>query len=77
MDVEFKVREILSNSLGISNGFSLHDKFTDLGADSLDTVELVIEVEESFGIEVTDSETDACATPQQLIELVERKLQKA
>jgi acyl carrier protein len=76
MDVELKVKEIVSDSLGLTSEFSVHDKFIDLGADSLDTVELVIEVEESFGVELNDIETESCSTPQHLISLIEKKLQQ-
>ncbi|NKC30175.1 acyl carrier protein [Falsiroseomonas selenitidurans] len=44
----------------------------DLGADSLDRIELVIAVEETFGVEITDEEADACTTVQDIAALVAR-----
>lgn len=76
MDVELKVKEIVSDALGLTSEFSIHDKFIDLGADSLDTVELVLEVEENFGVELTDIETTSCVTPHHLINFIEKKLQQ-
>jgi acyl carrier protein len=45
----------------------------DLGADSLDQVELSMAVEEEFSIEVTDDEADACTTIGNWIDLVHQK----
>lgn len=58
--VEEKVRDIIVNELGASpDKVVLDAKFVeDLGADSLDTVELVMAFEEEFGIEVPEEETD-------------------
>ena len=57
---EEKVRDIIVNELGASpDKVVLDAKFVeDLGADSLDTVELVMAFEEEFGIEVPEEETD-------------------
>ena len=46
----------------------------DLGADSLDTVELVMAIEESFGIEIPDESAESIATVQQAIDYVEKHL---
>ena len=58
--IEEKVREIIVNELGASPDKVVPEaKFVeDLGADSLDTVELVMAFEEEFGIEVPEEETD-------------------
>lgn len=74
MNVEAKIKELIISTLGLTQPFSLHDNFTDLGADSLDTVELVLNVEENFGVELNDFEAEACTTPQHLISLIESKL---
>lgn len=46
----------------------------DLGMDSLDHVELVMIVEEEFGIEINDDEALACLTLKQAVDLIDRKL---
>ena len=59
-----KVKDIILDKLGAEE-----DKITetasfmdDLGADSLDTVELIMEMEEEFGIEIPDEEAEKLAT---------------
>ena len=66
MSVEEKVREIIVDQLGVDEkqvtaGASFID---DLGADSLDTVELVMALEEEFDIEIPDDEAEKIATVQ-------------
>ena len=58
--IEEKVRDIVVTELGASPDKVVPEaKFVeDLGADSLDTVELVMAFEEEFGIEVPEEETD-------------------
>jgi len=63
-DAEQKIKEIIINELGVEP-----DKVTpeasfveDLGADSLDTVELVMAFEEEFGIEITDEDAEQLQT---------------
>lgn len=46
----------------------------ELGADSLDVIELVMAFEELFGIEITDDETDGLSTVKQAIDLLESKV---
>ena len=46
----------------------------DLGADSLDVIELVMAFEEEFGVEITDDETDDIQTVKQAIDLLESKV---
>ena len=66
MSVEEKVKEIIVDQLGVDEkqvtaGASFID---DLGADSLDTVELVMALEEEFDIEIPDDEAEKIATVQ-------------
>jgi len=70
MSVEEKVRSIVSKQLGIgedevNNESSFID---DLGADSLDTVELVMSLEEEFDIEISDDEAENILTVQAAID---------
>lgn len=59
-DIESKVKDIIVEQLGVSaDQVKLESKFIeDLGADSLDTVELVMAFEEEFGIEVPDEDAE-------------------
>ena len=63
MDVEGKVKEIIVNKLGVdANQVTLDASFTnDLGADSLDTVELVMEFEKAFNIQIPDEDAEKIA----------------
>jgi acyl carrier protein len=58
--IEDRVKDIIVDQLGVSaDQVTLEAKFIeDLGADSLDTVELVMAFEEEFGIEVPDEEAE-------------------
>ncbi len=47
----------------------------DLGADSLDTVELVMEVEETFGISVPDEDATKIQTVKDIVDYIEKRLQ--
>jgi len=70
--VEERVKEIVVEQLSVkeeevSNESSFVD---DLGADSLDTVELVMALEESFGCEIPDEEAEKIQTVQQAIDYI-------
>jgi acyl carrier protein len=69
-----RVKKIVVEQLGvkeedITNESSFVD---DLGADSLDTVELVMALEEEFGIEIQDEEAEKITTIQQAIDFIEK-----
>ncbi|MCL2161903.1 MAG: acyl carrier protein [Betaproteobacteria bacterium] len=71
-DIEQRVRKIVAEQLGVvetefENGASFVD---DLGADSLDTVELVMALEEEFECEIPDEEAEKITTVQQAIDYV-------
>lgn len=70
MSVEAKVKSIVAKQLGVgedevNNESSFID---DLGADSLDTVELVMSLEEEFDIEISDDEAEKILTVQAAID---------
>ena len=72
MSTEERVKKIVAEQLGsgedeISNESSFID---DLGADSLDTVELVMALEEEFDIEIPDDDAEKIATVQAAIDFV-------
>ncbi len=72
--IEEKVKEIIVEQLGVSaEQVTTQAKFIeDLGADSLDTVELVMAFEEEFGIEVPDDEAEKLQSVGDVIAFVEK-----
>ena len=63
-EIESKVKEIIVEKLGVEESeVTLEASFTnDLGADSLDTVELIMEFEKEFGITIPDDQAEMIAT---------------
>jgi acyl carrier protein len=72
-NIESKVRDIIVEQLGVNAEQVTNDaKFIeDLGADSLDVVELVMAFEEEFGIEVPDDEAEKLVTVGDVVRYVE------
>ena len=72
-DVEAKVKDIIINELGVEpEKVTPEASFVeDLGADSLDTVELVMAFEEEFGMEIPDEEAEKIQTVGQAIQYIE------
>ena len=72
---EEKVKKIVMDHLGIDEGKILPDSrfIDDLGADSLDTVELVMAFEEQFGIEIPDDAAETISTVQNAIDFINSK----
>lgn len=73
MSVADDVKQIVVEQLGVDEEeVKPEAKFVeDLGADSLDTVELVMAMEEKFGIDIPDSEAEKIATVKDAIDYVE------
>ncbi len=76
MDVQAKVKEIIVQQLGVDA-----EKVTptasfvdDLGADSLDVVELVMAFEEEFGVEIPDEAAEKIATVKDAIDYLQANL---
>ena len=74
-DVSSKVKKIVADHLGIEEVKVNDDSsfIDDLGADSLDTVELVMAFEEEFGAEISDSEAEKILTVGDAIKFIESK----
>ena len=77
-DVAQKVKAIIAEQLGakvedVTDGASFVD---DLGADSLDTVELVMALEEEFGIEIPDEDAEKMSNVGEAVRYVEEKSSK-
>ena len=72
MSVEEKVKEIIVDQLGVDEKqVNAEASFIDdLGADSLDTVELVMALEEEFDIEIPDEDAEKIATVQNAIDYI-------
>lgn len=75
---EEKVREIISKQLGVDQSEVIADAsfVEDLGADSLDTVELVMAFEEAFNIEIPDEDAEKIAKVKDAIDYITNKLAK-
>ena len=77
-DIEDRVKKIVVEHLGVEESKIQSDsKFIDdLGADSLDTVELVMAFEEEFGSEISDSEAEKILTVGDAIKFIESNSNK-
>jgi acyl carrier protein len=72
MSVEEKVREIIVDQLGVDEKQVTDEAafIDDLGADSLDTVELVMALEEEFDVEIPDEEAEKISKVQHAIDYI-------
>jgi acyl carrier protein len=75
MAVEERIREIIVEQLGVSADEAVNEAsfIDDLGADSLDIVELVMAIEEEFGIEVPDEDAERMQNIGDVISYVQEK----
>lgn len=74
-DTAARVRDIIAQELGVEQKKVVDDAnfVDDLGADSLDTVELVMAFEEEFGIEIPDEDAETMQTVGEAIEYLNAK----
>ena len=74
-DISSKIKKMVADHLGIEESKVLEEAnfIDDLGADSLDTVELVMAFEEEFGSEISDSEAEKILTVGDAIKFIESK----
>ena len=75
MTVEDRLRDVVSDMIGINKERIQNDSYfiEDLGCDSLDTVEILMSVEEEFGFEISDEEGERIKTFGQAVEFLKSK----
>jgi acyl carrier protein len=75
--LESKVKEIVAEQLGVpAEEIALDSTFTsDLGADALDQVELIMAFEEEFDIDIDDDDAEKLRTVQDVIDFVAKRVQ--
>jgi acyl carrier protein len=75
-DIEQRVKKIVAEQLGVNEAdVKIDSSFVDdLGADSLDTVELVMALEEEFECEIPDEEAEKITTVKQAVDYVNANL---
>ncbi len=78
MNVFKEIGEIVSKQLGIRvEEIKTESSFNDdLGADSLETVELVMNIEEKFGIEIPDDDIEKMKTVDDLVKYIESRVKQ-
>ncbi len=76
LSIEEKVKQIIVEELGVDEAeVTVNARFIDdLGADSLDTVELVMRFEEDFGIEIPDEDAEKILSVREAVTYIEAKL---
>ena len=74
-DIETRVKEIIINKLGVEDSqITPEASFTnDLGADSLDTVELVMEFEKAFNLQIPDEDAEKIGTVGDAVKYIKSK----
>jgi acyl carrier protein len=77
--IEERVKKIIAEQLGVNENEITHESsfVDDLGADSLDTVELVMALEEEFGTEIPDEDAEKITTVQQAIDYIKSHIKEA
>ena len=78
MSVEIKVKKIVVDQLGVSEEEVKDDAWfvDDLGADSLDTVEMVMAFEDEFGIEIPDEDAEKIRVVKDAVVYIDKKVSK-
>jgi len=75
MDTFETVKEIIQDKLGVEESKITREAsfIDDLGADSLDTVELIMQMEEEFGMEIPDEEAEKLTTVGSVVDYIDEK----
>jgi len=76
MSIEEKIKKIICEQLEVDEKDVIPEAsfVDDLGADSLDQVELIMAMEEEFGISISDEEAEKIATVRNAIEYIEKNM---
>ena len=77
--IEQRVRKIIAEQLGVNEAEIKNESsfVDDLGADSLDTVELVMALEEAFEVEIPDEDAEKIRTVQDAIDYIDKRAKVA
>ena len=75
MNVKEEVGKVLAKRINIEN-LKEEDELTALGLDSLDLVEVMLEIEEVFGIEFSSEEIEECKHLKDVLDLINKKIAK-
>jgi len=73
MEIENKVKSIIAEQLAIVEPKDTDTLIDDLGMDSLDGVELIMTLEEEYGIEIPDEDTEKIVTVKDTIEYIKKR----
>ena len=78
MNIEEKVKDIITEQLGVKKEEVKPESsfIDDLGADSLDTVEVVMALEEEFAIEIPDEDAEKITTVGEAVKYIDGKIKK-
>lgn len=73
-NTETRVKMIIAEQLGVEESSVTNEKYfvKDLGADSLDTVELVMKLEDEFNIEISDDDAEKIVTVQSALDYINK-----
>ena len=75
-EIETRVKKIVSEQLGVKEEVTLDASFVDdLGADSLDTVELVMALEEEFETEIPDEDAEKIVTIKDAVSFIVKRME--
>jgi len=79
MDLFEEIRQVVSEQLGVKSAeVKPAASFkNDLGADSLDAVDLILALEEEFDIEIPDADAEAMLTVNDVVEYIENRINKS
>jgi acyl carrier protein len=76
-DTFSKVADIIADKLGIDKSRITTDStMAELGADSLDLVEIIMKLEENFGIEISDEDAEHMSSLKQVVEYIQQRRTK-
>ncbi|MGB9607349.1 MAG: acyl carrier protein [bacterium] len=76
-DIVEKVRNIVAERLNVNpEEVTLETTFEDLGADSLDVMDLIMELEQEFDIEIPDEDAEKIRTIEDTVNYIQSRLQK-